>query len=49
MNHAKWLIFSILVLALRPHGMLGCQPYGVDRNPAGSELLRRALSEEGFW
>ncbi|MCH7904937.1 MAG: hypothetical protein IH944_10270 [Armatimonadetes bacterium] len=40
---------SILILALRPHGMLGAQPYGVDRNPAGSELLRRALSEEGFW
>ena len=40
---------SILVLALRPQGMLGAQPYGVDRNPAGSELLRRALSEQGFW
>lgn len=31
---------SLFVSSLRPFGGLGCQPYGVSRNPAGMQLLR---------
>ncbi|MCH8980142.1 MAG: hypothetical protein IH945_13010, partial [Armatimonadetes bacterium] len=40
---------SVLALALRPYGALGAQPWGVARSPSGTELLRRALSEQGRW
>lgn len=29
--------------SLRPFGGLGCQPYGVTRNPSGKHLLRKIL------
>jgi len=36
---------QLYVTTLRPFGGLGCQPYGVTRNPAGKHLVRKLLED----